>query len=359
MDVLLTLFYLLFSICVVYPPTEFVSAGFTIPQLFENYLGSENMNFVGYHMKRITITAFIHTMLPMGYVLTMWCGGHIDEWLVSALAGSSLVPLMMIYRMLCWWEYGSSKHPAVKPLLPYVQPGQDWRVVANLLNTEFREVDKVTVPLTATSKIVATEHWLIKVTQYKLNIIGQSECSLVATATDSHNLTQTGEDEVQYVNIVVIPTDEDLERFTFRISTIALRDLQPRLANPVRVPEHISLLPTLIERFIAVFKLNIEQNPIYFVDQELELCIGCMQNPADVKITRRCFSPPPQAGNGPQQCQQCNCRVLWCASCMARWWATRATGPPDGWLGGRCTCPVCRAHFCLLDVCPARRSQST
>lgn len=91
--------------------------------------------------------------------------------------------------------------------------------------------------------------------------------------TDSHILTPSGEDEVQYVNIEVIPSRDDIPRFSFRISTTALRDLQPRLAQPVRVPEHISLLPTLIERFVTVFKQHIEQNPVFMVDQvSLLLC---------------------------------------------------------------------------------------
>uniref|UniRef100_A0A1E1W5E3 Uncharacterized protein n=1 Tax=Pectinophora gossypiella TaxID=13191 RepID=A0A1E1W5E3_PECGO len=175
-------------------------------------------------------------------------------------------------------------------------------------------VDKVSVPLGATSKFVATETWLIKVTQYTLDIVKQTDCALVATATDSHDLAPTGEDEVQFVNIEVIPSRDDIRRFSFRMSTTALRDLQPRLAMPVRVPDHISLLPTLIERFVNVFKQHIEQNPVYIVDQEPELCIGCMQAPADVKLTRRCLPPPPHLEGGPPQCQQCNCRVLWCAS---------------------------------------------
>lgn len=84
--------------------------------------------------------------------------------------------------------------------------------------------------------------------------------------TDSHNFTTSGEDEVQYVNIEAIPSREDIKRFSFRISTASLRDLQPRLERPVRVPEHISLLPTLIERFVNVFKQHVDQNPIYYVD---------------------------------------------------------------------------------------------
>lgn len=358
MDVLVTLFYVLFSICVVYPPTEFVSAGFTIAQLFDNYLGSENTNFIGYHMKRITITAFIHSALPLGYVCTLWCCGERSQWMLASFAATAFIPLLMCYKLLCWWEYEKLGHPIVKALLPYVSTGSDWRVTAAYLNSEFRGVDKVSIQLTATSKFVATETWLIKVSQYSVNIVKQEDCSLVATASDSHNLSPSGEDEIQYLNIEVIPNRDEIQRFTFRITTVMLRDLQPRLLNAVRVPEHISLMPTLVERFVNVFKQYVDQNPVYIIDEEPEMCIGCMQAPADVKINRRCLPPPPHLEGGPQQCQQCHCRVLWCASCMGRWWATRAGGPASGWLAGRCTCPVCRAVFCLLDVSPARLAVS-
>ncbi|KOB68389.1 Uncharacterized protein OBRU01_18328, partial [Operophtera brumata] len=146
-----------------------------------------------------------------------------------------------------------------------------------------------------------------------------------------------------------IPTRNDVKSFSFRITTAALRDLQPRLFHPIRVPPHLSLLPTLIERFVTVFR-----------DYEIEQCIGCMQEQADVKIERRCMPPPPHLVGGPPECQPCNCRVLWCVSCMARWWAARAgSTPPAQWLAGRCTCPVCRAVFCLLDVRPVRSAPAS
>lgn len=138
MAAVVTLFYILFSICIIYPPTEFVSAGFTIAQIFEGFLGSENVNFIGYHMKRITITAFIHSMLPLGYVFTLWSGGVTNQWLPAAAAATAIIPLLMCYRLLCWWEHDKSKHPVVMPLLKYVTAGSDWRVVAAQLNMEFR-----------------------------------------------------------------------------------------------------------------------------------------------------------------------------------------------------------------------------
>ncbi|XP_068627830.1 E3 ubiquitin-protein ligase TM129 [Battus philenor] len=369
MDIVLTLFYLMFCFCVIYPPTEFVAAGFTIPQIFEGFLGSENVNFIGYHMKRITLTAFIHSSLPLGYVFTLWCGGERGSWMLASAIATAIILLLMCYKILCWWEYDKDKHPVVRPLIKYAPSGGDWRVVANSVNISFRGIDKVCLPLTATSKFVATDTWLIKVTQYGMNIIKQGDCSLVATTTDSYNLSQNGEYELQYVNIEVIPMRSDLEQFSLRLSVSALRELQPRLTRPVQVPDHISIMPSLIERFVTVFKYHVDQNPIYYVDQELEQCIGCMQNIADVKIDRRCIPvPEPLEGIAPPPCQQCNCRVLWCCSCVARWWAARASaamgpggeraGAQGAWLASRGSCPVCRAVFCVLDVLPVRPRRS-
>ncbi|XP_072942265.1 E3 ubiquitin-protein ligase TM129 isoform X2 [Epargyreus clarus] len=351
MDVLISLFYALFSICVIYPPTEFVSAGFTIPQIFDGCLGSENTNFITYHMKRIAITAMVHAMLPLGYVFSLWMGGEDGPWMLPSALFAALMPTIMCLKVVTWWDHDKINHPVVRALLPYVTEGSDWRVVASDFNFEYRGVDKVVIALTATSKFIATQTWLIKVGQYSLDLAKQNECALVATATDNHAFSQSGEDEIQYVNIEVIPNREDVKRFSFRISATALRDLQPSLQRPVRVPEHISLLPTLVERFVKVFKQHVEQNPVYYSEQEIEQCIGCMQAQADVKLDKRCVAPAPP---GAPPCQPCNCRVLWCCACMARWWATRAGGPASRWLGARGSCPVCRAPFCLADVRPAR-----
>ncbi|KAI8439874.1 hypothetical protein MSG28_001342 [Choristoneura fumiferana] len=357
MDILITLAYLLFTICVIYPPTEFVSAGFTIAQLFDSYLGSENVNFMGYHMKKITITALVHSALPLGYITCLYFGGEGGSWMLAAFAATSIIPLLMVYKIVCWWEK-KTKHPAVRALVPYESEGSDWRVVAAQLNTEFRGVDKVSVPLTATSKLIATETWLIKVSSYSLNIVKQSDCALVATNTDIPDLTASGEEETQFVNIQVIPSRDDISPFMFRVTTAALRDLQPRLAQPVRVPAHISLMPTMIERFVTVFKQHVEQNPVYYVDEEPEVCIGCMQAPADVKLSRRCLPPPPGLQGGPPECQQCHCRVLWCCSCMARWWAARAGaagGPPrSGWRRAAAAPSAAPTAVCSTCAPPSR-----
>lgn len=138
MDILITLFYLLFALCIVYPPTEFVSAGFTISQLFEKFLGSEENNFIKYHMRRITITVLIHASLPLGYVVTLWCCGERGEWMLFFFISTCIIPFIALYKIICWWEYSQLKHPVIKALFPYVTPERDWRIFAADFNMDYR-----------------------------------------------------------------------------------------------------------------------------------------------------------------------------------------------------------------------------
>ena len=64
--IVFTLAYLLVSLCFVAPPREFISAGLTVQNILSSYLGSEDMDFVGYHLKRTTATLLLHSLLPLG-----------------------------------------------------------------------------------------------------------------------------------------------------------------------------------------------------------------------------------------------------------------------------------------------------
>lgn len=68
-EIAYTLLYTLLTICIIYPPIEFVSAGLTIPIIFSKILGSEEEQFVRYHIKRSALTLLIYSLLPFGYVL--------------------------------------------------------------------------------------------------------------------------------------------------------------------------------------------------------------------------------------------------------------------------------------------------
>ena len=63
------LFYILLVFCIITPPSELVSAGFTVQNVFSDYIGSEQMDFIGYHMRRSSITLIVHSLLPLGQLL--------------------------------------------------------------------------------------------------------------------------------------------------------------------------------------------------------------------------------------------------------------------------------------------------
>ena len=69
LDLMFTLGYMFFSFLLIAPPVEFVSAGITVQNIFANYLGSEEMHFIDYHIKRTTVTLISHSILPLGKYL--------------------------------------------------------------------------------------------------------------------------------------------------------------------------------------------------------------------------------------------------------------------------------------------------
>ena len=65
-ELLFTLVYLVVSVCFILSPKEFQTAGLTVQGLFSSYLGSENRDFIRYHIKRTTVTVLVHCFFPLG-----------------------------------------------------------------------------------------------------------------------------------------------------------------------------------------------------------------------------------------------------------------------------------------------------
>ncbi|XP_037316822.2 E3 ubiquitin-protein ligase TM129 isoform X3 [Pungitius pungitius] len=66
-----TLAYVVLSLCFVFTPNEFRSAGLTVQNLFSSWLGSEDVGFIQYHVRRTSITLLVHSALPLGYYMGM------------------------------------------------------------------------------------------------------------------------------------------------------------------------------------------------------------------------------------------------------------------------------------------------
>lgn len=82
---------------------------------------------------------------------------------------------------------------------------------------------------------------------------------------DNLYLSTPEEDDIQFANIKVIPTRNEVKQFSFRISATAMRELQPGLSNPIRVPDHLVLVPTLIDKFVIAFREFVIRNPEYVI----------------------------------------------------------------------------------------------
>ena len=65
-DFIYSVIYVILALCLIAPPVEFVSIGLTIQNLFSSFLGSEEMNFIFYHIKRTTCTYIFHSIIPLG-----------------------------------------------------------------------------------------------------------------------------------------------------------------------------------------------------------------------------------------------------------------------------------------------------
>lgn len=180
----------------------------------------------------------------------------------------------------------------------------------------------------------------------------QSDATLIVNKSDTHLMSPTTRDQVQFINIQVKPTRAMAEAFDIRLNALDFKDLQDKVSRPITVLQNIKFHRTLLDRFIDTFKEEVNRNPFYDTAQELDQCIGCMQTSSNIKLNRLCNSAENRDSDG---CTTCYCRPMWCIECMAKWFASRQDeNAPETWLSSKCTCPVCRAKFCILDVCHVR-----
>jgi hypothetical protein len=66
-DLLKTLFfYALVSTFVFVQPAEFRSAGFTLDNIFHQFLGNRQLDYLGFQLRRITLTQIVHILFVAG-----------------------------------------------------------------------------------------------------------------------------------------------------------------------------------------------------------------------------------------------------------------------------------------------------
>lgn len=81
--------------------------------------------------------------------------------------------------------------------------------------------------------------------------------------SDSHDINETSTDTIQFVNIRVKPTRPGVTEFIIRINALEFKSLQDRMLRPITILDGVTFSKTVIDRFVEVFKQQIESNPRY------------------------------------------------------------------------------------------------
>lgn len=356
-----SIFYIVLTLCLVFPPPEFKSAGLTLEAIFQSWLGNEHELFVQYHVRRTTMNLFLHSMVPFGYILGLeyvraYSFPEVEHqflatWSLSwtiYVVFATLIPLSVCAHFYWWFQDLLKNHPIAQKLAVYSNAGASWLTVASDINTEYRRVDKIIIQSSSVVRVVATDNWVIKISPYTLNIAHQSDTALILSSADVHQWSPHINDNVQFVNIEVKPTRQNATSFRIRLNALDLKDLQNRISRPITILQNVRVHRSLIDRFLETFSDEVSRNPVYSTTEELESCIGCMQVTANVKLRKMCEDDPAHREN----CTNCYCRPMWCVDCMGRWFASRQAKEPSTWLSSKCSCPLCRSRFCILDVSP-------
>lgn len=375
--IVFTIFYALFCFCIVYPSTEFVAAGLTVDHVFASTLGKEALSFVQHHIRRTSLNLMVHSLLPVMYVRVYFMQLERPESASGVLELNFYAPLIFLWKTFLlssivlpvlvalanyyWSRKGWENHPIARRLTKFCDGSDrypDWKAVAASINDEYRRDDKVVITMNPVSKLVVTENWIIKTGPYWINITKQDETALIAYKSDTHDVSPEAFETVQYVNIAVKPTRPDIREFSIRINALDFKDLQDRINRPITILSSVKFHRTLLDRFVDVFKDQVAQNPTYrwpvTADDSQDNCFACMLVLPNIKIRKNCLDVN-EAGEALPEllcCQVCNCKPMWCIDCVAKWFATRQEhSDREFWLQQKCTCPMCRARFCVLDVC--------
>ncbi|XP_041652951.1 E3 ubiquitin-protein ligase TM129 [Cheilinus undulatus] len=358
-----TLAYLVFSLCFVFTPTEFTSAGITVQHLFSSWLGSEDRGFIQYHVRRSSVTLLVHTALPLGYYLGMCLAAPdknlayvhqvSDGWRTFLLASLSL-QLIGWLLVFYWSRRNWTNHPICQTLQAHVRPPHtSWGAVASNMNTEFRRIDKFATGAPG-ARVIVTDSWVLKVTTYRVYMALQSECHVTVTESRQHQLSPDSASPTQILTLRVESINPAAKAFTISVNSLEYSELREKLHAPIRSSANVVIHQTISELFLDTFRAQVDLNPPYTLPpgQDLEPCIGCMQVPANSKLVKLCNS---EDSDRDWECQTCLCRPMWCLSCLGRWFASRQDQQrPETWLSSRVPCPTCRARFCILDVCVVR-----
>jgi len=244
-----------------------------------------------------------------------------------------------IFKVMSW-RVNPDKHPLVISLKQFANNRTDWQTLANDITLEILNTDKLQFNPNLITTVIVTTNWIIKCTNFTVDFAHQSDVELQVKSTDTHNFSHLNPGGVQFVT-VTIKSSRGVS-FDVRLNSNDFQSFRDKVNSGIIIPPEIKIHKTVVEKFVDVFREAILDNEVYVCNQELELCMGCMVNRPEIKLQKLCDG---------SECRNCYCKPQWCTDCMAMWFAHRQDmSQVSTWLSSKCTCPMCRATFCILDV---------
>ncbi|VVC45853.1 Putative transmembrane protein precursor [Cinara cedri] len=353
-----TLFCIVASVCFVSRTIEFVANGLTVENLLRTVIIKEYDNFVLHHIQRTSFSIIVYSSLPLVYLLGTLFVNNSEKSFVyvyfDVLCLLFLVPIGISVSVVYNWKSNDWANHPLRIVLNHYDPA-DWTIPAHNITTEFRSIEKLTLTCGTLKKTVVTQNWIISIDQFNVSVAKKSESLFTVYSSDIFDNVPDGTPgAVQFINIEVTALRSRIKPFSVRIRSEDFQTLEEHIGHPIQISDNVKLQRSRTERFLEVFREQVSQNPVYrgYTAAELEdnTCAGCLVNIPNVKLTKCCDDDPV---NEMLPCSSCQCRPMWCVDCMAKWYESRQPqNDTTIWLSSKCTCPLCRQVFCILDVCP-------
>uniref|UniRef100_A0A1I8FAQ8 VASt domain-containing protein n=1 Tax=Macrostomum lignano TaxID=282301 RepID=A0A1I8FAQ8_9PLAT len=300
------------------PPTEVVSAGLTVQNLFRRWLPSEQLQFVRHHLHRTALTALLHSLLPTVYYVYMAVACPHLQLLPNPLKAAAVWRCLAIVAIaapaaaacLYWrWTRAGFRHHPIAAKLARAARNSNWAEVASAIDVEFRRYDKFVTGQMG-RQLIVTDGWLLQTSAYTVQVAPQASLMLRVLSADEHRVSpDSGPLGAQILRIAVIPLDSDrFGQFEVRVNSAVYSDLREKLTAPVTAAQSVMIRQSLSDQFVEAFAECVAENgrfrgaPGQQQQQQPQQCLGCLNQPADCRIARAATAPGTAADAAASRC---------------------------------------------------------
>ncbi|CAB3401133.1 unnamed protein product [Caenorhabditis bovis] len=352
-DVIFHMFIVLIGmVCFLHPPVAFIGIGCTLNSLVRTYCSCAKLKFV--HSAFLQRTAHKSAAWSIPIVLLMYLiilneVYILPPWLahqhiyIPLLFVSTFIWLSIVYHnrsMFCW-----------KESYFFIEDDQAMRLINQEITSPDTHVFRISDTLN--KYLYFTNHYFVYISNWGVRFCRRDDMRITVNAVVEPLIRSSDRiNEVpQIIRLKIDFVQEYLDTLIVPVSSIYFRDMRDHARINIDIPENIHLAKSAVEQFIVLFRRLVAENEITPYEGEIVECFGCSINNANVRLVKSCHLEGRERAEGTPDCGDCQCRPMWCCSCMARIFLSKQdTEDVTSWVNGVSNCPTCRAHFCISDV---------